>query len=201
MKKNDVNNSKRIIWYDFETDGFNPYHGSIIEIGAIDNFDNKFSIFIKPTKPISAKIEDITGITNKILYSDGVSPKVGLNLFNEFINMYDNKFVNSTYLIAHNNDSFDKLFLIYQFKKYNISLRKIKYLDTLRLAQFVLDNLTYHNMNSLCKYFNIQNMGAHRALNDAIALKDIYFPLITIFKQQYNTKNIDTIIDKLANPF
>ena len=72
-------------------------------------------------------------------------------------------------MIAHNNDGFDELFLKFQFQKYNINFPKnIIFLDTLRLAQLVLDNLYSHSMNSMCNYFNITNESAHRALDDCV---------------------------------
>ena len=56
-------------------------------------------------------------------------------------------------------------------------------------------------MNSLCKYFNIINQNAHRALSDAKSLKIMFDPLLILFKQKYGSKDIDFILKKIYNPY
>ena len=53
---------------DFETSGLNPYHCDVIEIGAkIHETNATYSSLIRPKSetPISDKITEITGITNR----------------------------------------------------------------------------------------------------------------------------------------
>ena len=196
------NLKRRIIFYDLETTGFNPYTDSIIEIGAIDNLDDSFSELIKYSKKLDDKIVKITGITDKILEQKGKYTKNVFQKFVNYIDKYSYYFNTNIYLISHNNDGFDKLFLKYQFQKYKVNLPKnIVFLDTLRISQLTLDNLKYHNMNSLCKYFNIINKNAHRALSDAESLKLIFNPLAILFKQKYGSKDIEVIFEKIYNPY
>lgn len=202
-RKLNLNNIKnRLIFYDLETTGFNPYNDNIIEIGAIDNFDNRFSELIKISNKLDDKIVKITGITNQILEKKGKDAK---NIFQKFVNYLDKYSYyldTNIYLISHNNDGFDKLFLKYQFQKYNIKLPKnIVFVDTLRLSQLTLTNLKYHNMNSLCKYFNVVNKNAHRAFSDAESLRLIFNPLVILFKQKFGSKNIEVILNKIYNPY
>ena len=110
----------RYIWYDFETTGFNPYSCQIIEIGAIDNYGNKLEVLLKSNKALSERITEVTGITNELLRENGVEQAEGLSKLRDFINLYNDNFKNNTYLIAHNNDAFDHLFLKFQFQKYNV---------------------------------------------------------------------------------
>ena len=195
-------NQKRIIFYDLETTGFNPYYSSIIEIGAIDNFGNNFSKLINYFKRLDDKIVKITGITNELLDKKGSMPKNVFRNFVNYIEKYSYHFNYNIYMVSHNNDGFDKLFLKYQFQKYNIDLPKnLIFVDTLRLAQLAMNNLKYHNMNSLCKYFNIINQNAHRALSDAKSLKIMFDPLLILFKQKYGSKDIDFILKKIYNPY
>ena len=200
MKKE---SNKRIIFYDFETTGFNPYHSEIIEIGALDNYGNTFNLLLKPTTPLRPRITEITGITNELLNEQGVSQKEGLSTFNDFLNKYDDLFKQSTYMIAHNNHSFDKLFLSHQFDKYTIPLQlhDFTFKDTLRISQLLLGHLYSHSMNSLCKYFNIVNEDQHRALGDCKALKKLFEPLQHLFKVKYYTNNIEDINTILDKPF
>jgi len=198
------NGKVRIIFYDFETTGFNPYHDNIIEIGAIDNLGGKYSRLLKSKNPLRKKITEITGITNNLLLKKGVTQKYGLRQFVNFINQYGSNFSknNKVYMVAHNNDSFDQLFLTYQLQKYNLQIdSNIQFIDTLRLSQLIRPNELYHNMNSLCNYFDIENKSCHRAMGDAEALSENIYPLLTLFRQNYKTKDLDFLVHKLKNPF
>jgi len=205
QQSNNIKHNQRVIWYDLETTGFNPYWNQIIEIGACDNFGNTFQILIKPDKILKPNIIKITGITNSELDVKGVEQVDGLLEFYKFITMYDNISNNITCMIAHNNDGFDQLFIHNQFQLYGLTLPKLKYLDTLRMAQLTLDHLYSHSINSLCHFFNIINENEHRALSDSIALNKIYFPLLHLFNLKFisnkDNKNQDYIINKIKNPF
>ena len=197
------NDKIRIIFYDFETTGFNPYHDEIIEIGAIDNLGGSYSRLLKSKNPLRKKITEITGITDSLLKKKGVTQKYGLKQFVNFLNQYTNLYSeNKIYMVAHNNDSFDQLFLNYQLQKHNLTINpNIMFIDTLRLSQLVRPNEQYHNMNSLCNYFDIENKSCHRAMGDAEALSKIFYPLLTIFRQTYKNKDLDFVAHKLKNPF
>ena len=80
-KKNSMN---RIIWYDLETTGFNPYHNNIIEIAAVDNLGNNINILLKINESLPQKIVEITNITDDLLKDEGVDQYEGLNEFNNF---------------------------------------------------------------------------------------------------------------------
>ena len=202
QKKIAFNKGARYIFYDLETSGFNPYHNDVIEIGAIDNYGNTFSMLIKIENKLRNKIVDITGIDNNMLNTHGVLPKNAFTKFIRYINKYGDTFKNSTYLIAHNNNSFDKLFINYQCEKHHLEFPKyVKYVDTLRLAQLILKKIPYYNMKYLANYFNINNDNHHRALNDCIVLKKIFAPLLIIFNQLYKCNDLDYLIYKLDNPF
>lgn len=189
--------SIRYIVYDFETTGFNPYYDDIIEIGAIDNYGNQFNVLLNTKLILSNKIVDLTGITNKMLKSKGLKRYLGLQNFLNFINLYDSKKV---YLIAHNNDAFDYLFLKNALQKNNLTQPKCEYIDSYRLSQLVLPEIKYHSLKSLGNYFNIINKNAHRALDDCIVLIKLFEICLTFFKQKFNSKDLNIIIEKINNP-
>ena len=87
-KKLMLNSKNRIIFYDFETSGFNPYNDSIIEIGATDNLGNTFNVLINFDGFLKPKITQITGIDNKLLKKEGINPKLAFNRFYKFINSF-----------------------------------------------------------------------------------------------------------------
>ena len=91
--------------FDFETTGLSRDRDEIIEIGALKVEANKpvqeFSCLIKPSKSISPRITEITGITNQDLET---APHIS-EVFSDFI-----KFIDGSILIAHNAE-FDIGFL------------------------------------------------------------------------------------------
>uniref|UniRef100_A0A6C0ELQ4 Exonuclease domain-containing protein n=1 Tax=viral metagenome TaxID=1070528 RepID=A0A6C0ELQ4_9ZZZZ len=190
----------RYIIYDFETSGLNPYNDDIIEIGAIDNYGNTFNVLLKTKKKLSNKITELTGITDNLLEKEGVEPIAGIKLFNDYINSgLSTK--NNLYMIAHNNDAFDKLFLKFTFDKYRFKLPVLHFIDSYRMAQLILPELNYYSLKSLSKYFNIELEQDHRALSDCVMLKQVFNVLLTVFKQKYGTKELNTVAKKIRNPF
>lgn len=199
--KKDKNN--RIIWYDLETTGFNPYHNDIIEIAAMDNFGNNFNVLIDIKERLPNKIIEITNITDDMLKNQGINTKDAFEKFNDFLNLEDKKYINNKYLVAHNNDGFDILFLKYQFSKYKIdcNFEKFKYIDTFRLAQLVLPTLSSHSLKTLTTYFKYKNKNAHRAMSDVLALQHIFYPIIRYsIKNLIDINNLDDIIKNIYAP-
>ena len=191
-----------LIYFDFETTGLNPYHDEIIEYSFIqeeaerydlndeDSYKNNTFItdLVNPKKKFEKKITDITGI-----HPDELEEKTDikthiLNIMN-FINYDMNS--KTIYLVAHNCDSFDKLFLLEAIKKYNISENKnleykhIHFIDSLNLCKKLLPNIKSHSLKNITKHFNI-NPGTHRAMSDTVALRDVYHHLITLLAQKMN---------------
>lgn len=183
-----------LIYFDFETTGLNPYHDNIIEYAFIqeeaetydldDEDSYKHNTFItdlvNPNKKFEKKITDITGIHPYEL-EDKHDIKTHIPNIMNFIN-YDMNSKN-IYLVAHNCDSFDKLFLLEAIKKYNISNNHLEYkhiyfIDSLNLCKKLLPNTKSYSLKNITKHFNI-NSGTHRAMSDTVALREVYHHLIT----------------------
>ena len=93
------------IIYDLETTGLNPFYDEIIEYSFYDTTNNKkISSLVNPKRRIEQKITEITGITNDDL-SDKSSIESHIKTIFDLINN------ENIYLIAHNNDNFDKYFI------------------------------------------------------------------------------------------
>jgi DNA polymerase III subunit alpha, Gram-positive type len=192
-----------VIVFDLETSGLNPYHDDIIEIGAkVLNEDNSFQKLVKPksNRPISKKITQITGITNKILREEGFD---WLNAYSEFFNWFiectkDNDNIS---IVSHNGDTFDFVFLKRMFKDLTnegtdtsmLNTDKIHFHDTLPLTKRLYPNRTYYNQPSLAKTFNILLIDAHRAMGDVLVLEQLYTKILGDLNKLEN-------IDGLNNP-
>lgn len=191
-----------VIVFDLETSGLNPYHDDIIEIGAkFLQEDLSFQMLVRPKsgRPVSKKITEITGITNKILRDEGKSWE---NAYSEFYNWFfeNTKDKETITLVSHNGDSFDFVFfkrmlndLSTLVDKVNIDVEKINFIDTLPLSKRLYPNRTYYNQPSLARTFSIIVDNAHRAMGDVIVLEQLYPKLLNDFK-------INTQIDGLKDP-
>jgi len=191
-----------VIIFDLETSGLNPYHEDIIEIGAkVLGEDNSFQMLLKPKsgRPISKKITELTGITNKDLRKDGKDWK---NAYGEFYNWLFEivKSGDPLTLVSHNGFSFDFVFFKRMLRdleqvidKINIDVDTINFVDTLPLSKRLYPNRTYYSQPSLAKTFSIIVENAHRAMGDVIVLEQLYLRIMKDF-------NIHSGADGLEDP-
>jgi len=184
---------------DFETSGLNPYHDDIIEIAMkVLDSDNSYSTLIKPksNECISPIITKLTGITNKMLAKEGIDwEDAYIQMNNWLLSLKEKDSDNKYCIIAHNGESFDFIFLRRIFKdlksmnKRTLSDKNILYLDTLLISKRLLKNRNSYNQKSLCCHYNISSEGNHRAMNDILALEDLFKNLIEDLNKKLNKRN------------
>ena len=171
---------------DLETTGLDPEIDEIIQIGAIkiqkDKITDKFNRLVKPSRPISDFITELTGITNEDLdKADDI--KDVLPLFLDFIG--DN------ILIGH-NVNFDINFIYDNSLKILNTPFKNDFVDTLRIARKLLKQLNHHRLDDLIEYYNLEEREEHQALNDCELTLKIYKNMlnkiedIETFKKSFN---------------
>jgi len=189
-------NKERLVWFDIETTGFNPFKNHIIELAAVDNEGNEFNELINPPVAISKKITEITGITNDMVnHKDSL--KDILPKFIDFIKGTDEN--NKTiYLIGHNSHSFDIPFIKAKCSEINIKFPNTIHLDTMRMSQYIMDDQWSHSLANLCNVFNIVNSNAHRALSDVYATHVLYCNLCMLFKRKFKKCNPNLIYYKTS---
>lgn len=191
-----------LIYFDFETTGLNPYHDKIIEYAFIqeepnESYDGDYkhntyiNDLINPKIKFDKKITDITGIHPEELENKDDIYSHLPNIMS-FIN-YSMK-TKEIYLVAHNCDSFDRLFLINAIKNYSeqIDYKHIKFIDTLNLCKILLPNIKSYSLKNMTKHFNIIP-GEHRAMSDTIALRELYHKLVKCLAEKINM-NTDYIL-------
>ena len=191
-----------LIYFDFETTGLNPYHAQIIEYaliqeeGEIYDIDNTESYnnntyiceLVNPEVKFEKKITDITGIHPDIL-EDEETINYELPKMMKFINYSMNS--KNIYMVAHNCDSFDRLFLLTQLKKYNetneesLDYKHIMFIDSLNLCKKLLPNTKSYSLKNMTHHFKIKS-GTHRALSDTIALRELYLKLMEMLEKELN---------------
>ena len=181
--------AKRPIYYDTETTGIKSDKDRIIEIAAYDPVqDRTFSELVNPERPIGPESIEITGITDEMVANARTFKDVGKDFF-EFCS-------GETFLIAHNNDSFDKRFLENEAKRSSIHIPNFSYIDTLKWSRKYRTDLPRHSLQYLREIYGIEKNNAHRALDDVYVLYKVFslmiedLPIQHVYDLLYKSTNL-----------
>ena len=168
--------------FDTETTGLDPGVEFMTEIGAViiknGEVVDEFDTFVKPGKPITPKITEITGITNEMV-ADAPSEKEALEAFL--------KFAGGRILVGHNVHSFDMRFLRAAAKRSGIKLEPT-YIDTLTMAQTMYPGLHNYKQGTINKHLELPAYEAHRACEDSAALGRIFCVMLADLAEKEVTK-------------
>lgn len=166
--------NKTFVVFDLETTGLNPEKDGITEIAAVKIVNGRiietFTTLVNPGMEIPEENTQITGITNEMVKNE--------RKFSEIIgDFYKFTRGDDVILVAH-NASFDMGFLNKQAELNNY-LFDNTVLDTYVLARQKVQ-LSKYKLANLCENFQIPLIGAHRALNDAIATAKLFMKLFCL---------------------
>lgn len=174
----DEDRSEEYVVFDTETTGLNPKVDEILSIGAVKIKDNKiltsqtFEIFIKNSKAISSKSIEIHGIRA----CDVQNAKSADTAIREFLH-----FIGSRTLVGYYLE-----FDVGMINRYLIPMLGIKlpnkmievselYYDA-QIATIPQGNIDLR-FDTILKKYNLPNMGAHNAVNDAVMTAMIFLKL------------------------
>jgi DNA polymerase III epsilon subunit family exonuclease len=163
---------------DCETTGLDPINSEIIEIAALKvekaEIQGIFNKLIKPQRPLPPEIIRLTGITPDYLQeAPPLSEVIGPFL----------QFIGNATLVMHNAD-FDLSFInhhIFQPRKKQLGNPTI---CTLKVARFLLPNLSNHKLVNLAQYFGIPAKNRHRALGDAETTFELWYKFIPLLREK-----------------
>ncbi|PCH61380.1 MAG: DNA polymerase III subunit epsilon [SAR86 cluster bacterium] len=182
-----------LIVLDFETTGLSPRQGDrAIEIGAVKLVNgevvDQFQELMDPGFPISAFIEDYTGITNTHLQQADCCSEV-MQRFSDFIG--------DSNLLAH-NASFDKAFLDAELERISRPYTG-HFTCSLLASRRILQQAPNHRLATLIDYSNIPSQGEfHRALYDAQMTAKLWLILLSKLQQETRLSSIPfALIQKL----
>lgn len=163
------------IAFDLETTGLSAEIDRVIEIGAV-RFDaegrevDRFEQLINPGRPVSPGARAVNGIRDSDLSRAPLASEV-LPRFLSFVQAAPD-----VPLIAH-NAGFDAKFLGREFGRAGMPTPPRLVHDTLALARRRLPALRSHRLASLVEYFRLRSDVSHRALGDALVVKDLWLRL------------------------
>lgn len=156
--------------YDFETTGLDTNTCEIIEIGAVKiksgEIVDVFQTLIKPKNTIPDIITQVTNISNDMVASSP-SIKIVMPAF------YD--FCKGCILGGYNSANFDDKILAVQSRKLGIEFDN-QTTDVILLARSKMASSNY-KLSTVVKNLGIVLIGAHRALNDALATAKVLLKL------------------------
>jgi len=149
---------------DVETTGFNPTSDDIIEIAIIkmDGPDivDEFSSFARPRKPISARITELTTITDDDVVGAPTTSELAPKI---------RTFIGDCPILAH-NASFDRSFV-----EATCGTLPGAWLDSIEITRIAFPHLRAHNQEALvAEFLPDKTAGLHRALNDVEALAHLW---------------------------
>ena len=168
--------------FDTETTGLDPGVEYLTEIGAViirnGEVVEEFDTFVKPGKPITPKITELTGITNEMV-ADAPGEKEALEAFLAF--------AGDRILVGHNVHAFDMRFLRAAAKRSGIKLEPT-YIDTLTMAQTMYPGLHNYKQGTINKHLELPAYEAHRACEDSAALGRIFCVMLNDLAEKEVTK-------------
>lgn len=146
---------------DLEMTGLDAKTDAIIEIGAVrvrgGEPADTYQALLRTDKSLPEKVTELTGITERMVRS-GRDPKQAMEEFFAFV---------GEDILVGQNLIFDYSFLKQWAVNHRISFERTA-VDTLKLARKFLPQEQKKDLESLCRYFNVEREHAHRALEDAI---------------------------------
>lgn len=153
--------AENFVIYDLETTGLDPSGEDIIQIAAMRFTAGRlrpaetYSSFAKPRKPISAFIQQYTGITNRHV-AGAPRPEAVLLEFAEWSG--------DATLIAHNGLRFDSKFLQATCEQHGMPMRAVGGIDSIHISKMLYGNApgTGHALDRLVERLAIDTEGVAR---------------------------------------
>ncbi|MCL1995996.1 MAG: PolC-type DNA polymerase III [Defluviitaleaceae bacterium] len=162
--------------FDIETTGLSKEINKVIEVGAVKirngEIIDSFSSLIDPQEPLSAKIIELTNITDDMLAGQ---PKEK-DVLPQFL-----EFCGDAVLVAH-NAGFDVGFIRTSANRILNKRLTNTVLDTVELSRLLVPNIKNHKLNTVAEYFGIPLKNHHRALDDAKATAGIFLECAKILQ-------------------
>ncbi len=160
---------------DIETTGLDPRRDAILEVGAVRfrlstdegslqaQVLDTWSTVVNPGRPIPFPIQQLTGIGHDEVSRAPRFRQVAHEL---------RRFVGNHPLVGH-SVHFDLDFL----RSHDLSLDN-PVVDTFELASILAPHAARYSLSRLCQEFELPTLSTHRALDDALAAKDLLVALL-----------------------
>ncbi|WFF72815.1 type I-E CRISPR-associated endoribonuclease Cas2e [Proteiniclasticum sp. QWL-01] len=174
-KYQDPNFPTTYVVLDLETTGLSKETDQILELGALKivelEMKEQYTSFIKIDSVIPDSIQNLTGITNKMVAANGRSLECVLEEFKQFA---------GDLTILGYNIPFDYGFLQMASRRLNIDPIKNRYVDLLPLCKRFIQNVPDYKFQTILDHLFPNQKHIHRSLEDCLAMHQVYMQLIKI---------------------
>lgn len=190
---------------DIETTGSHSKEDRITDIAAVQVRDGEiidiFQSLVNPRKHIPEFIQNMTGITNKLVRNAPEERDV-LEEYRQFIDK------ENTVFVAH-NANFDHYFIKHAVERVFGVTDFHEVLCTVKLARKILPKSQKVNLSSLSNYYGIPIFMRHRALGDAFATAKALVIMLRTLETEHHITTLSQLQNfakksrkrlKLANP-
>jgi DNA polymerase III epsilon subunit family exonuclease len=169
--------SARFAFLDLETTGLSPWFGDrICEVGIVisegKRIRKQYQQLVNPERPLSPGAASTNGLSDDDLKSAPLFGEVADEVM---------QWLKGAVVVCH-NAQFDIQFLDSEFKRMESEIQIPNLIDTLRLARQFFD-LPSYSLLSIAESFRVPMTGAHRALDDALTARGIFFGMMEQMKQ------------------
>jgi DNA polymerase-3 subunit epsilon len=159
-----------LVFVDVETTGASPAYNRIIEVGLV-RVENgveveQWSALVDPEVPIPANIESFTGISNQMVRGAPSFAQIASEVFEK---------LRGATFVAH-NARFDHAFLHREFLRVGLHW-DTPVMCTVKLSRRLYPEYVRHNLDAVMERHGILCVARHRALGDALVLRDLWFEL------------------------
>lgn len=161
----------KVIYFDTETSGLDFLSCKIIELAMLIDDDGnitEYDEFINIDEDLPSKITEITGITDEMLITEGISERQVAQ------DLKDN-LTPGTLMIAH-NCQFDLAFVYYLLKRHFPDEAEdiVSGLDWIDTVTVLKDRKEFpHKLIDAVKHYGIEEVNFHRAIDDTKALYNV----------------------------
>jgi len=165
-----VSPPQKLVFVDLETTGASPAYNRIIEIGLV-RVENgvqveQWSALVNPEVPIPSNIQSFTGISNDMVRGAPSFAEIADEVFEK---------LRGCVFVAH-NARFDHGFLHREFLRVKLHL-EVPVLCTVKLSRRLYPEYVRHNLDAVMERHGIVCQARHRALGDALVLRDLWLKL------------------------
>lgn len=158
-----------------ETSGLNIETHKIIGIGAAliedHNIQKRLSVLVHSEDTITKQVEELTGITNELLLSEGIDIRDAVQQLTLFIG--------DLTMVSYNSE-FDSTFLRKECSNNKIPYITNRWIDIQTLARRKIKQIDNFKLSTLANYLDIPITETHRCIENCALIHQIYEKLINL---------------------
>jgi len=169
--------SARFAFLDLETTGLSPWFGDrICEVGIVisegKRIRKQYQQLVNPERPLSPGAASTNGLSDGDLEAAPLFAQVADEVA---------QWLKGAVVVCH-NAQFDIQFLDSEFKRLGHEIQISNLIDTLNLARQFFE-LPSYSLLSIAEAFQVPITAVHRALDDALTLRGVFFGMMDRLKQ------------------